>query len=283
MEIRYLIYPLFNTKPVFQQVLLKDGCAFRFVVVVDVVTLTALLGAILHDDVTTLQRIISVGGLPTGVGTHDDALQPRLALHAVEYPASLFADGLFALLALALHPLAILARVRALHDSGRVLTLAVSDVLPHLGGSLAAGFRWLLSSQTIIVAVLLTYSLDVRRLPFLAVLLAHSLVVSRLPFLDALDTFRALRQSQLTGEPMQRGMAHATGFHQSAVLLFGEPLAEPCPLLIGQHPSLDTLTTSLAQLGGEWSVNELCGQHSREWVYLHLIRPPNFALTSRSA
>ena len=267
MEIRYLIYPLFNTKPVFQQVFLKDWCAFRLVVVVDVVTLTALLGAILHDDVTTLQRIISVGGLPTGVGTHDDALQPRLALHAVEYPASLFADGLFALLALALHPLAILARVRALHDSGRVLTLAVSDVLPHLGGSLAAGFRWLLSSQTIIVAVLLTYSLD----------------VSRLPFLDALPAFRALRQSELTGEPMQRGMAHAAGFHQSAVLLFGKPLAEPCPLFIGQHPSLDTLTASLAQLRCEWSVNELCGQHSREWVYLHLIRPPNFALTSRSA
>ena len=248
-----LINPLFNTKPVFQQVFLKDGCAFRFVVVVDVVTLTALLGAILHDDVTTLQRIISVGGLPTGVGTHDDALQPRLALHAVEYPASLFADGLFALLALALHPLAILAGVRALHDSGRVLTLAVSDVLPHLGGSLAAGFRWLTASQTIVVAVAL----------------AHLLDVSRLPSLDALPSFRALRQSELTGEPMQRGMAHAAGFHQSAVLLFGEPLAEPCPLLIGQHPSLDTLTASLAQLRGEWSVNELCGQHSREWVYLH--------------
>ena len=73
-----LIYPLFNMKPVFQQVLLKDGCAFRVVVVVDVVTLTPLLGAILHDDVTTLQRIISVGSLPTGVGTHDDAHQPCL-------------------------------------------------------------------------------------------------------------------------------------------------------------------------------------------------------------
>lgn len=208
-------------KPVFQQVLLKYRCAFRLVVVVDVVTLTALLGAILHDDVTTLQRIVSVGGLPTGVLAHDDALQPRLALHAVEYPASLFADGFFALLALALHPLAILARVRALHDSGRVLTLALSNVLPHLGGGLSAGFRWLTTSQTIVVAVLL----------------AHSLDVSRLPFLDALPTFRALRQSELTGEPMQRGMAHAAGFHQQAVLLFGEPTAEPCPLFIGQHIS----------------------------------------------
>ena len=155
MEIRYLISPLLQVKPVFQQVPLKDGRALRLVVVVDIVSLTAMLGAVIHDDVTTLQRIISVGGLPTGVGTHDDALQPRLALHAVEYPASLFADGLFTLLALALHPLAILARVRALHDSGRVLTLAVSDFLPHLGGSLAAGFRWLLSSQTIVVAVFL--------------------------------------------------------------------------------------------------------------------------------
>jgi hypothetical protein len=66
-------------------------------------------------------------------------------------------------------------------------------------------------------------------------------------------------------------MAHAAGFHQSAVLLFGEPLAEPCPLLVSQHPSLDTLTASLAQLGGEWSVNHLCGQHSWEWVYLHTL------------
>ena len=180
------VAPTEQMKPVFQQVLLKDWCTFRFVVVVDVVTLTAMLGAILHDDVTTLQRIISVGGLPTRVLAHDDALQPRLALHAVEYSASLFADGLFALLALALHPLAILARVRALHDSGRVLTLAVSDFLPHLGGSLAAGFRWLTASQTIVVAVLLAYSLD----------------VSRLPFLDALPSFRALRQSELTGKPM---------------------------------------------------------------------------------
>ena len=216
---RGLLAPTEQMKSVFQQVFLEDGRTFRFVVVVDVVTLTALLGAILHDDVTTLQRIVSVGGLTSGVLAHDDALQPRLALHAVEYPASLFADGLFALLALALHPLAILAGVRALHDSGRVLTLAVSDVLPHLGGSLAAGFRWLTSSYAIVVAVLL----------------AHSLDVSRLPFLDALDTFRALRQSELTGEPMQRGMAHAACRHQSAVLLFGEPLAEPCPLLVGQH------------------------------------------------
>ena len=242
-------------KSVFQQIILEDRRAFRVLVEVDVVTLTALLRAILHDDVATFQRIVPMRCLPLGVGAHDDALQPCLTFQSVHHPAYLLADGLFALDALALHPLAILARVLALHDSGRVLTLAVSDVLPHLGGSFAAGFRWLTASQTIVVAVLLAYSLD----------------VSRLPFLDALPTFRALRQSELTGEPMKRGMAHAAGFHQSAVLLFGEPLAEPCPLLVGQHPSLDTLTASLAQLGCEWSVNKLQRQHSREWVYLHTL------------
>ena len=253
MEIRYLIYPLLQLKPVFQQVPLKDGRAFRLVVVVDVISLTALLGAVIHDDVTTLQRIISVSDLTTGVLAHDDALQARLSLHAVEYPSHLFADSLFALFTPVLHPLSILSGILALHDAGRVLTLALSDVLPHLGGGLEAGFRWLTASHTIVVAVPL----------------AQPLNVSRLPFPDALDALRALRQSKLTGEPMQRGMVHAAGFHQSAVLLFGKPLAEPCTLLIGEHPRLHVLTASLAQLGREWSVNELQGQHSWKWVYLH--------------
>lgn len=206
-------------KSVFQQVILKDWCAFRLVVVIDVVTLTALLGAVLHDDVTTLQCVVAVGCLTAGVLAHDDALEPCLAFHAVEHASLFLADSLFALLALALHPLAILAWVLPTHDSGRVLTLALSDVLPHLSGSLAAGFRRLLSSQTIVVAVLL----------------AHSLNVSRLPFLYTLHTLLTLRQSKLTGEPMQRGMAHSAGFHQSAVLLFGEPLAEPLSLLVGKY------------------------------------------------
>ena len=253
MEIRYLIYPLLQVKPVFQQVPLKDGRAFRLVVVVDIVSLTAMLGAVIHDDVTTLQRIISVSDLTTSVLAHDDALQARLSLHAVEYPAHLFADGLFALFTPVLHPLSILSGILALHDAGRVRTLALSDVLPHLGGGLEAGFRWLTASHTIVVAVPL----------------AQPLNVSRLPFPDALDALRALRQSQLTGEPMQRGMVHAAGFHQSAVLLFGEPTAEPFPLLIGEHPRLDVLTASLAQLGREWSVHELQSQHSWKWVYLH--------------
>ena len=60
MEIRYLIYPLLQLKPVFQQVLLKDGRALRLVVVVDVISLTALLGAVIHDDVATLQRIVAM-------------------------------------------------------------------------------------------------------------------------------------------------------------------------------------------------------------------------------
>jgi hypothetical protein len=54
-------------------------------------------------------------------------------------------------------------------------------------------------------------------------------------------------------------------------------------LLVSQHPRFHTLAPCLSEFRCEWSVNELCGQHSREWVYLHLIRPPNFALTSRSA
>ena len=253
MEIRYLIYPLLQMKPVFQQVPLKDGRALRLVVVVDVVTLTTLLGAVLHDDVATLQCIVAVRYLTTGVLAHDDALQARLSLHAVEYPAHLFADSLFTLFAPVLHPLSILSGILALHDSGRVLTLALSDVLPHLGGGLEAGFRWLTASHTIVVAVPLAQPLD----------------VSRLPFPDALDALRALRQSQLTGEPMQCGMGHAAGFHQSAVLLFGEPTAEPFALLIGEHPRLDVLTACLAQLGREWSVHELQGQHSWKWVYLH--------------
>ena len=244
-------------KPVFQQIILEDGRAFRVLVEVDVVTLTALLRAVLHDDVTTLQRIVSVRGLPLGVGTHDDALQPRLTFQSVEHSPCLLADGLFALDALALHPLAILARVLALHDTGWVLTLAVADVLPHLGGRLSARFTRLLATDAVIVAVAL----------------AHLLDVSRLPFLDALDTFRALRQSELTGKSVERAVAHAAGFHQSAVLLFGKPLAEPRTLLIRQHPSLDALTASLAEFRCERSVNHLCGQHSRERVNLHLPCP----------
>lgn len=253
MEIRYLIYPLLQVKPVFQQIPLKYWRAFRFVVVVDVVSLTALLGAVIHDDVATLQRIVAVRYLTTSVLAHDDALQARLSLHAVEYPSHLFADSLFALFTPVLHPLSILSGILALHDDGRVLTLALSDVLPHLGGGLEAGFRWLTASHTIVVSVPL----------------AHPLNVSRFPFPDALDALRALRQSKLTCEPMQRGMVHAAGFHQTAVLLFWKPLAEPCTLLIGQHPRLDVLTACLAQLGREWSVNELQGQHSWKWVYLH--------------
>ena len=108
MEIRYLIYPLLQVKPVFKQVLLKDGRALRLVVVVDVISLTALLGAVLHDDVATLQRIVAMRYLTTGVLAHDDALQSRLSLHAVEYPSHLFADSLFALFTPVLHPLSIL-------------------------------------------------------------------------------------------------------------------------------------------------------------------------------
>lgn len=253
MEIRYLIYPLLQLKPVFQQVLLKDGRALRLVVVVDIVTLTALLGTVIHDDVATLQRIVAMRYLTTSVLAHDDALQARLSLHAVEYPSHLFADSLFALFTPVLHPLSILSGILALHDAGRVLTLALSDVLPHLGGGLEAGFRWLTASHTIVVSVPL----------------AHPLNVSRLPFPDALDALRALRQSQLTCKPMQCGMVHAAGFHQTAVLLFWKPLAEPFTLLIGQHPRLDVMTACLAQLGREWSVNELQGQHSWKWVYLH--------------
>ena len=46
--------------------------------------------------------------LTTGVLAHDDALQSRLSLHAVEYPSHLFADSLFALFTPVLHPLSIL-------------------------------------------------------------------------------------------------------------------------------------------------------------------------------
>ena len=111
-------------KPVFQQIPLKYGRAFRLVVVVDVISLTALLGAVLHDDVATLQRIVAVRYLTTGVLAHDDALQARLSLHAVEYPSHLFADSLFTLFTPILHPLSILSGILALHDDGRVLTLA---------------------------------------------------------------------------------------------------------------------------------------------------------------
>ena len=251
-------------KPIFQQVALEDGGTLGVVVVVDVVSLARLLGTVLHDEVATAEGVVAVCGLTAGVFAHDDALEPRLALQPVEYPAFLFADSLSPLLTLALHPSAILARILAPHDVGWVLTLAVADLLPHSGSGLSAGFRRLTTSQGVVVAVFL----------------AHALDVCRLPFLDALDTFRALRQSELMGEPMQGGMAHAADFHQQAVLLFGEPLAEPCPLFIGQHPSLDTLTASLAQLGGEWSVNELCGQHSREWVYLHTLISINMIAVS---
>ena len=145
-------------------------------VVVDVVTLARLLGAILHDDITTAQGVVTVGGLATSVLAHDDALEPRLALQSVEYPAFLFADGLSPLLALALHPLSVLAGILAPHDVGWVLPLAVANLLPHSGSGLSAGFRWLTTSQGVVVAVFL----------------AHALDMCRLPFLDALDTFRAL-------------------------------------------------------------------------------------------
>ena len=106
MEIRYLIYPLLQVKPVFQQVPLKDGRALRLVVVVDIVSLTALLRAVLHDDVATLQRIVAMRYLTTSVLAHDDALQARLSLHAVNTPhfilsrygrESRFASGLLEL------------------------------------------------------------------------------------------------------------------------------------------------------------------------------------------
>ena len=74
---------------------------------------------------------------------------------------------------------------------------------------------------------------------------------------------------QFTGESVERGVAHAAGFHQSAVLLFGEPTTEPFALLIRQHPCLDVLTARPSRLRGEWAVNELRGQHTGELVYLH--------------
>ena len=125
---------------VFYQVALEDVGALRLVVVVDVVTLAACVAAILKDDVTPLEGIVSVRHLALGVSAHHYAAQSRLPWQSVDHPSGFLADGFAALLALALHPLAILAGIFAAHDAAGVLALAVADVLPHLGGGLAAGF-----------------------------------------------------------------------------------------------------------------------------------------------
>ena len=227
----YSLAPLLQVEPIFQQVALEEGRTLGVAVIVDVVSLARLLGAVLHDD----------------------ALEPRLALQSVEHAPLFLADGVSPLLAFALQPLSILAWVLAPHDAGRVLSLALVYLLPHSGGGLSAGFRRLTTSQGVVVAVFLAGALD----------------MMNLSALDALHALGALGEVHFTGESVERGKAHAACRRQSAVLLFGEPSAEPRPLLVGEHQRLDMLTACPSRLRGEWSVNEMRSQHTGKWFYLH--------------
>ena len=90
-----------------------------------------------------------------------------------------------------------------------------------------------------------------------SVALADALDLSGLPPPDALHAGLALGEVQFTGEAVQCGVAHARSLHQSRVLFFREPLAQPFPLLVGEHVSV-----GVAFL--------LFGQCARERVYFHL-------------
>ena len=162
---------------VLQQIALEDVGALRLVVVVDVVSLAALVAAILHQYVSSLQRIVSVRHLALGVSAHHDALQSCLSWQAVDHPSRFLADGFFPFLALALHPLFVFAWVLAAHDAGGVFALSVANVLPHLSRGCSACLAGLLASQAVVVSVAL----------------AHLLDVLGLSALDASQSFGALR------------------------------------------------------------------------------------------
>ena len=68
---------------VFYQVALEDVGALRLGIVVDVVTLAACVAAILKDDVTSFQCIVSVRHLALGVSAHHDAAQSGLPWQSV--------------------------------------------------------------------------------------------------------------------------------------------------------------------------------------------------------
>ena len=217
--VRGLLAPGGEVESVFYQVAFEDVGALRLFVVVDVVTFAACVAAILKDDVTTFEGIVSVRHLALGVSAHHYAAQSGLPWQSVDHPSGFLADGFAALLALALHPSAILAGVGALQHSGWVLALSVAYVLPHLGGGLATGFAGLSASQAVVVAVAL----------------AHLLDVPCLPALDGPQAFGALNQVHLSGKPVQGAVAHAAELHQHWAFYLGVVSAQPFGLLGGEH------------------------------------------------
>ena len=77
-------------------------------------------------------------------------------------------------------------------------------------------------------------------------------------------------KTNLSGLHAHSLLADAHRLSDTLVLGCRIDISQPCPLLIGQHPRFHTLAPCLSEFRCEWSVNELCGQRSWEWVYLHL-------------
>ena len=70
---------------------------------------------------------------------------------------------------------------------------------------------------------------------------------------------------------MQGRVAHAADRHQSAVLLFGEPSAQPFSLLVGQYYRVVALASLFAFLGDKGALHQLRCQLSWEWINLHIV------------